>query len=76
MGDTQRSQTISTQNRIIVEQATHKTKSAKPIPGNNDNPLRLVGDVSLHNIVMLARNNPEMIFTSLAHRIDQSLLRE
>ena len=76
MGDTQRSQTISTQNRIIVEQATHKTKSAKPIPGNNDNPLRLVGDVSLHNIVMLARNNPEMIFTSLAHRIDQSLLWE
>ena len=76
MGDTRRSQTISVQNRIIVEQATYKTNSAKPISGNSGKPPILVGEVSLNNIAMLAKNNPEMTFTSLAHRIDLSLLRE
>ena len=76
MGDTQRSQTISAQNRIITEQVAHKINSAKPIPGNSDKPPILVGEVSLNNIAMLAKNNPEMVFTSLVHRIDLSLLRE
>jgi len=76
MEDTPRSQTISTENRIIVEQATHKLKSVKPNPGDDGKPPMLVGEVSLIKIAMLARQNPEMTFTSLAHRIDLSLLRE
>jgi len=76
MGDTPRSQTISTESHIIVEQDTYKSSSAKSIPGNNDKPPILVGEVSLSNIAILAKQNPEMVFTSLAHRIDLSLLRE
>jgi group II intron reverse transcriptase/maturase len=76
MGDTLRSQTISTQNRTTVEQATHKTNRVKLNPGDDDNPPVLVGEVSLNRIAMLAKKNPEMSFTSLAHRIDLSLLRE
>ncbi len=76
MGDTPRSQTISTENHKIVEQGKHKSSSAKSIPGNNDKPPILVGEVSLSNIAILAKQNPEMIFTSLAHRVDLSLLRE
>ena len=76
MGDTLRSQTISTDNRTIVEQATHKTNRVKQNPGDEDKPPVLVGEVSLNRIAMLAKNNPEMSFTSLAHRVDLSLLRE
>jgi len=76
MGDTPRSQTISTENHIIVEQATHKPNRVEPKPGDDGKPPILVGEVSLIKIVMLAKQNPEMIFTSLAHRIDLSLLRE
>jgi len=76
MGDTLRSQTISTENHKIVEQGKHKSSSAKSISGNNNKPPILVGEVSLSNIAILAKQNPEMIFTSLAHRVDLSLLRE
>jgi RNA-directed DNA polymerase len=76
MGDTPRSQSISTENHKVVEQCKHKSISAKSIPGNNGKPPILVGEVSLSNIAILAKQNPEMIFTSLAHRIDLSLLRE
>ena len=74
MGDTQRSQTISTQNHKIVKQVTHNTDSVKP--GQDDGPPLLVGEVSLNNIAMQAKKNPDMIFTSLAHRINLSLLKE
>ena len=74
MGDTQRSQTISTQNHKIVKQVTHNTDSVKP--GQDDGPPLLVGGVSLNNIAMQAKKNPDMIFTSLAHRINLSLLKE
>ena len=76
MGDTLRSQTISTENRIIVEQATHKPNRVEPEPEEDGKPPILVGEVSLIKIVMLAKQNPEMTFTSLAHRIDLSLLSE
>ncbi len=39
-------------------------------------PPVLVGDTSLANIRMLAQNNSDLVFTSLAHRIDLSLLRD
>jgi len=76
MGDTQRSQTISTQNRKIVEQMAHKTIGGKTEENYDCNPPLLVGEVSLNNIAMLAQKNPEMVFTSLVHRIDLSLLKE
>lgn len=77
MGDTPRSQTISTQNRRIVEQATCKANRAKLMQNNDGGkPPLLVGEVSLSNVFMLAKKNPEMIFTSLTHRIDLSLLKE
>ena len=76
MEDTPRSQTISTENRMIVEQATHKPNSVKLKPGDDGKPPMLVGEASLIKIAMLAKQNPEMTFTSLAHRIDLSLLRE
>jgi RNA-directed DNA polymerase len=46
------------------------------IPEQIDGPPLLVGEASLGNVATLAKRNPEMIFTSLAHRIDLSLLRE
>ena len=76
MGDTRRSQTISTENRILVEQTTRKSNKVEPNFGEDGKPPILVGEVSLINIVMLAKQNPEMTFTSLAHRIDLSLLKE
>jgi len=63
-------------NHIIVEQAIHKPNSVKPNSGDDGKPPMLVGEVSLIKIAMLAKQNPEMTFTSLAHRIDLSLLRE
>jgi len=76
MGDTQRSQTISTQNRKIVEQMAHKIIGVKTEQNYDCNPPLLVGEVSFNNIGMLAQKNPEMVFTSLVHRINLSLLKE
>jgi hypothetical protein len=50
--------------------------SEKLNTGTSGNPLILAGEVSLNNIAMLAKENPEMIFTSLVHRVDLSLLKE
>lgn len=74
MGDTQRSQTTSEPNRKSVEQTTHNHEQ-RSFEGD-DKPPVLVGEVSLQNIAMLARENPDMVFTSVAHRIDLSLLTE
>jgi group II intron reverse transcriptase/maturase len=76
MGDTQRSQTISTQNRRIAEHATHKYNKENLIHGTSGNPLILAGEPSLNNIAKLAKENPEMTFTSLVHRVDLSLLKD
>ncbi len=42
----------------------------------SDKPPVLVGESSLVRIEMLADANPSLVFTSLAHRIDLSLLRK
>ena len=39
-------------------------------------PPLLMGEVSLSRIAIMAMKNPEMIFNSLAHRIDLAMLRE
>jgi len=76
MGDTQRSQTISTQNRTIEKQVTHRVNSANPVSESKGSPPILVGDASLSGIAILARKHPEMTFTSLAHRLDLAMLHE
>ena len=73
MGDTQKSQTISTENQGIASQVACD-------PGNcsderaKDKPPVLVGESSLVRIKMLAEADPNLVFMSLAHRIDLSLL--
>ena len=76
MGDTQRSQTISTQNRTIEKQVTRRTNSANSGSESKGIPTILVGDASLSGIAILARKHPEMTFTSLAHRLDLAMLHE
>jgi len=67
MRDTLRSQIISTQNCIRAKQVTHKIDSKPPL---------LVGEVCLNHLSMLAKEKPGMVFTTLAHKIDLSLLKE
>ncbi len=75
MGDTQRSQTISTDNQGIAAQvARNFSKSSDS--GTEDKAPLLVGECSLVRIEQLAEKEPDMVFTSLAHRIDLSLLRK
>ncbi len=76
MGDTPRSPTISTQNCTNAKQAPRRSKSVNPNSEKEDSPPVLVGEVSLSRIAILARNHPEMVFTSLAHRIDLAMLKE
>ncbi len=72
MGDTQRSQTISTEVQGIAEQTARGSEGMF----NSENPPVLVGENSFGKIRMLAKNNPDMVFTSIAHRIDLGLLRD
>ena len=74
MEDTQRSQPISTENRKIAKQAACDTGQSSE-PSWEDRSLTLVGESSLEGIRMLARREPEMVFTSLVHRIDLYLLK-
>ena len=69
MGDTQRSQTISTDNQRIASQVAQKNR-------RSDGPPLLVNESSLVRIKMPAEANPTMVFTSLAHRIDLFLLKK
>jgi len=73
MGDTLRSQTISMQNQGIASQVARDSRQ-----GSNkrptDAPPILVRESSLVRIETLAKADPSMVFTSLAHRIDLSLL--
>lgn len=72
MGDTQRSQPISTENWKIAKQALYDPALADRESGG---PPLLIGESSLARIEVMARTDPEMVFTSLAHRIDLSLLK-
>jgi group II intron reverse transcriptase/maturase len=76
MEDAQKSQTISTKIQGIAEQM--KSDSSKMYSNLvvNDSPPLLIGEISMEKIKCLAENNPDMVFTSLAHRIDLGLLHE
>ena len=75
MGDTQRSQTISTDNQGIAAQVARNSSKCSD-SGTQDRAPLLVGECSLVRIEQLAQAEPDMVFTSLAHRIDLSLLRK
>ncbi len=73
MGDTQKSQTISTENQGIASQVACNSSSCSN-EGAKDKPPVLVGESSLVRIKLLAEADPSLVFMSLAHRIDLSLL--
>jgi hypothetical protein len=75
MGDTQKSQTISSQNQGIASQVACDPSNGSDEGAMGEPPV-LVGESSLVRIRMLAEASPELVFTSLAHRIDLSLLRK
>jgi RNA-directed DNA polymerase len=75
MGDTQKSQTISTENQGIASQEACDTSLVSESPVNDKPPI-LVGESSLVRIKMLAEENPDLVFRSLAHRIDIFLLQK
>jgi group II intron reverse transcriptase/maturase len=72
MGDTQRSQTISTEIQGIAEQTACGSEGMF----NNAGPPIIVGENSFGKIRKLAKENPDMVFTSLADRINPGLLRD
>ncbi len=75
MGDTQRSPTISTGNQgIAVKTACDSGQGFKDSEG--DGPPLLMGESSLSRIRMLAERDPNLVFTSVAHRIDLYLLKK
>ena len=76
MGDTRRSQTISTESQGIAKQAACDSGRCFKDPTGDDTPPLLVGESSLGRIRMLARSEPDLVFTSLAHRIDLYLLKK
>jgi len=75
MEDTQRSQTISPQNQRIAKHAVLDTRMMCFDP-EIDGPPVIVGQSSLVRIKRLARREPELVFTSLVHRIDFHLLKQ
>ena len=75
MGDTQRSPTICTANQGIAAKAACDSGAGLEDPIGDGPPL-LVGESSLVRIRMLAESNPDLVFTSLAHRMDLYLLKK
>ena len=73
MGDTRKSPTISTQPQKIASQAASDPGGVSA-SGACDSPPILIPESSLARIKELATLDPEMVFTSLAHRIDLHLL--
>jgi len=69
MEDTQKSQPISTEDQGIAKRAALDSVKCSEDPDKDAPPL-FVGESSLVRIVVLARQNPQLVFTSLAHRID------
>jgi len=76
MGDTQRSQTISAEIQGIAEQTVCDAEKVSDDPANGEGPPVLIGENSFGKLRMPAEKNPDMVFTSLVHRIDLSLLRD
>jgi len=75
MEDAQKSQPISTEDQGIAERAAlDLVKRSEDL--EKDAPPLFVGESSLVRIVVLARENPQLVFTSLAHRIDLWLLKK
>jgi len=75
MGDSQRSPTISTANQGIAAKAAGDSGHGLADP-TGDGPPLLVGESSLARIRMLAESEPNLVFTSVAHRIDLYLLKK
>jgi RNA-directed DNA polymerase len=75
MGDTQKSQTISTENQGIASQVVWNSKR-RSTERVTDKPPLLAGGSTLTRIRLLAEADRDLTFRSLAHRIDVSLLRE
>ena len=75
MGDTQKSQTISTENQGIASQVAHGSSRCSGEKAEEKPPV-LVRETSLIRIKMLADADPDLVFVSLAHRIDMSLLEK
>jgi group II intron reverse transcriptase/maturase len=71
MGDTPRSPTISTQSRASAQQGTCDGGVA-----GNGSLSALIGESSLVRVRMAAEADPQLVFTSLAHRIDVFLLKQ
>jgi RNA-directed DNA polymerase len=74
MGDTQRSQTISPENQGIAEQEV----SGNVLGGTDQTgarPPALYGQTSLEWIKAKAKDEPQLVFTSLAHLISFDLLK-
>ncbi len=76
MGDTQRSQTISIEIQGDAEQAFRDTGKMFNGRTEPDTPLMLYEENSFGRLRMTAENKPDMVFTSLAHRINPGLLRD
>jgi group II intron reverse transcriptase/maturase len=76
MGDTRRSRTISTENQGIAEGVACDSSVIVGEQASGEEPPILVGESSFARIRMLAESEPEMVFTSLAHRIDFYLLKK
>jgi hypothetical protein len=68
MGDTQKSQTISTENQGIASQEACDTRLVSECP-ENDKPPILVGESSLVRIKMLAEANPDLVFRRVLKRL-------
>jgi len=75
MEDTQRSPTISTANQGIAVKAAGDSGQGFKDP-TGDGPPLLVGESSLTRIRMLADSDPNLVLTSVAHRIDLHLLKK
>jgi hypothetical protein len=75
MGDTQRSPTISTEDQGIAAKVAGDSGQGLADPPGNGPPL-LEGESSLVRIRMLAESEPNMVFTSVANRIDFYLLKK
>jgi hypothetical protein len=75
MEDTQRSQPISTESQGIVEQAACTSGQGAEGPESGEGMPLLVAESSLERIRLLAMRQPDLVFTSVAHRIDLHLLK-
>lgn len=76
MGDIQRSQTISTQKQGKAKESNYKPDQMQGGEERSVKPPVLKQESTLQEIRKLSRANPEMVFTSLSHRIDAHQLED